>query len=86
MPTPPNFFDLYKQAKESKPKITPAMAFVKKVAEITQRKETTVRMWLFGHQVPDKLAQEALAAHFGIEAKYLFPKADNNSNSPCSTQ
>ncbi|MCR5658894.1 MAG: hypothetical protein K6G25_06170 [Bacteroidales bacterium] len=51
-----------------------AKEFIHRCAEVTKRSEVTVRMWLCGKQVPDALAQEALANELGISADCLFPK------------
>lgn len=64
------FLELYN---ERKAKPTPAQKFVSDVAALTMRNEVTVRMWLSGAQVPDKLTQSVIAAHFGVDAAGLFP-------------
>jgi len=64
------FKELYEQAKQQP---TPAAAFVAKVAEITHRTETTVRMWLSGNQAPDELAKSVIAQYFNSDIDTLFP-------------
>lgn len=64
------FKQLYEDAKREP---TPAAAFVAKVAEITHRTETTVRMWLSGNQTPDELAKSVIAQHFNSDINTLFP-------------
>lgn len=65
------FLELYY---EQKNKPTAAQLFVKKVAEITHRQETTVRMWLSGRQTPDELAKSIIAKEFNTSVDDLFPK------------
>lgn len=45
---------------------------VKEVADLTKRSEVTVRMWLSGQQTPDRLAQEIIAQHYGVDVDTLF--------------
>ncbi len=59
---------------EQKKKPTAAQLFISRVAEITHRKEQTVRMWLSGQQTPDELVQGVIAREFGVSAAELFPK------------
>ena len=66
-----SFLMLYE---EQKKKPTAAQLFVQRVAEITHRKEQTVRMWLSGQQIPDELVQGVIAREFGVSASDLFPK------------
>lgn len=69
------FRELYR-AELKKP--TPASVFISRVAEVTMRKENTVRMWLAGRQQPDKLAKEKIAELLGVDADGLFPAAEDN--------
>lgn len=57
---------------EQKKKPTAAQVFVRDIANLTKRSEFTVRMWLCGQQVPDKLAQETIANHLGVSVETLF--------------
>lgn len=57
---------------EQKSKPTAAQMFVKEVADLTKRSEVTVRMWLSGQQTPDRLAQEIIAQHYGVDVDTLF--------------
>lgn len=68
------FKELYDAAKAQP---TPAAAFVAKVAELTHRSETTVRMWLVGAQTPDELVISILAKHFGTSPDDLFPSKNS---------
>lgn len=45
---------------------------VKEVADLTKRSEITVRMWISGQQKPDRLAQEIIAQHYGVDVDTLF--------------
>lgn len=65
------FQQLYEDEKQ---KPTAAQLFIQKVAEITHRKELTVRMWLSGRQTPDELAQSIIAKEFNVSVDDLFPK------------
>lgn len=65
------FQQLYEQEKV---KPTPAQTFIKKVAKMTERSENTVRMWLVGRQIPDKLAQSIIAKEFDCDPETLFPQ------------
>ena len=64
--------DLYNEAK-SEP--TPAQKFISEVAELTNRSELTVRMWLFGGQIPDSNVSRVIGAHFGVDPDTLFDRA-----------
>lgn len=66
-----SFFDLYNEAK-SEP--TPAQKFVKEVANLTDRSEGTVRMWLAGVQIPDPNVSRVIGMHFGVDADALFER------------
>lgn len=65
------FRNLYEDEKK---KATAAQLFVSRVATLTKRSETTVRMWISGHQVPDELAKSVIAQEFGADINSLFPK------------
>ena len=59
---------------DEKKKPTAAQLFVSRVATLTKRSETTVRMWISGQQVPDELAKSVIAQEFGADINSLFPK------------
>ena len=63
------FREIYEETKQ---KPTPAQAFVSEIAELTHRSELTVRMWLSGQQIPDKLVQEVIARKFNVSVDGLF--------------
>ena len=65
------FQQLYEDEKQ---KPTAAQLFIAKVAEITHRKDLTVRMWLSGRQTPDELAKSIIAKEFNVSVDDLFPK------------
>lgn len=48
--------------------------FVNRIAEITHKKDITVRMWIMGRQTPDELTQSVISKELGIPAEVLFPK------------
>lgn len=79
MKTGTTFRDFYKKAAESKPKISPAKRFVAEIAALTKRSETTVRMWIYGHQEPEGLVKDVLANHFKVSAEELFPPKTKGS-------
>ena len=64
--------DLYNEAKNEP---TPAQKFIAEVAEITNRSEVTVRMWLFGGQIPDPNVARTIGSHFNVDPDTLFEKA-----------
>jgi len=59
---------------ERKNQPTPAQRFIAEVAQLTDRSETTVRMWLSGVQIPDSNVAKVIAQHYKVEADGLFPK------------
>lgn len=65
----------YQEAKNKERPITPAIAFVREVAEVTKKSELAVRRWLSGETTPDQLTQEVLAKHFNTTPEELFPKS-----------
>lgn len=65
------FRNLYEDEKK---KPTAAQLFVSRVATLTKRSETTVRMWISGQQVPDELAKSVIAQEFGADINSLFTK------------
>ncbi len=64
------FRDLYAEFRDQP---TPAQSFIAEVAEITRRKINTVIAWTKGQQTPDRLAQEQIAARFGVDIETLCP-------------
>ena len=64
------FIELYENEKN---KPTSAQVFVSEIAEITQRSENTVRMWVCGKQQPDALAKSIIAKRFKTKVETLFP-------------
>lgn len=55
-----------------KEKPTPASTFVKELAKVTHRSETSVRKWIAGDIIPDINTQILIAEHLGVEVKTLF--------------
>lgn len=60
---------------ERKSEPTPAQRFITEVAELTNRSEITVRMWLAGTQIPDPNVSRVIGMHFNVEPDSLFAKA-----------
>ena len=69
------FKDLYLKAK-SKP--TPVSQFIKEVAFVTGRSESTVKKWVIGIQTPNKESRLKLAEYFKITEEFLFPETKND--------
>lgn len=59
-----------------KTKLTPCQNFIKEVAEVTRKSESTVRTWISGAVVPDELTKKVLSDHFGIPEDELFKEED----------
>lgn len=69
------FKELYEEAKQ-KPKQklpTPAMVFITDIMRITYSQEMTVRNWLNGRVIPDRLTQETIAKFLNVSVDGLFP-------------
>lgn len=47
--------------------------WVERMAEVTKKSPSTVRMWIGGRQVPDALTQSVLEKELGVPAEELFP-------------
>lgn len=67
------FQSLY-QALKNEP--SPAAKFVRDIAKLTGRSETTVRKWIAGETMPDIKVQMILQRHFNIPMSELFPIED----------
>ena len=72
-----SFIQLY-NAEKVKP--TPCEAFIKEVAALTHRKESTVRKWAIGVAEPDENTKHQLAEHFNIPVNVLFPGIKSRSH------
>lgn len=68
-----SFREIYEGYAKRPPLPTPRKAFIKRIAEVTKKSETTVRMWVMGRQVPDALTQSVLEKELGVPAEVLFP-------------
>lgn len=69
--------ELYAKTKQAPKPDTPAVAFVKELAEVTKKSEAAVRRWLSESEtacLPDALTQEVLAKHFNTTSQELFPR------------
>ena len=62
-----SLLSMYREAKMS------ARNFIKEVADVTGRKEWTVKMWLIGYNMPNDEVKVKLGAHFGVDPDGLFP-------------
>lgn len=63
------FTEIYQERKNQP---TPAQKFISEVAQLTDRSEQTVRMWLSGVQKPDSNVAKVIAQHFNVEPTTLF--------------
>ena len=54
---------------------SPKARFISEVAELTHKKETTIKMWLCNYYAPDELTTQIIAEHFNVEPSTLFPNA-----------
>lgn len=60
----------------------PGQAYIDEIKLVTGAKESTVRQWVNGVQLPGKAFQILLAKHFGCTVEELFPpKANDNGKS-----
>lgn len=75
--TSKTFKQLYEDAKNMKPEITPAKAFIQRCMKATMKTEATVRCWLCGARNPERLERELLAKEFGCPVDELFPMEQN---------
>ena len=57
--------------------VPPKKAFVTRIAFVTHKSESTVRMWLCGRQYPDELTRTVIAKELQVEASDLFPEVTN---------
>lgn len=68
------FKEIYlRERKKDKDYPTPSRSFIKKMARITKKSESTVKMWLYGDQRPDELSKSVISSHFNVPANELFP-------------
>lgn len=63
--------ELYNREKR---KLTPAQAFIKRCAKVTNKSQHTVQMWLTGDREPDELTKQVLAKHLKVSPEELFKK------------
>lgn len=75
----------YQEAKNKERPLTPAVAFIKEVANVTRKSDIAVRRWISGEALPDALTQEVLARHFSCKPEDLFPKAQLKYSSQSKT-
>ncbi|WP_407401098.1 hypothetical protein [Sodaliphilus sp.] len=50
-----------------------ASLFIKEIADVTHRKEITIRKWLCGAAEPDEMTKIVLAQHLDMDVNVLFP-------------
>ncbi len=68
------FKELYNSLPGRSTAIPPKKAFVKRIAKVTMKSETTVRCWLAGSQNPDALSKSMISKELGMSCDVLFPK------------
>lgn len=64
----------YQEAKNKERPLTPAVAFIREVADVTRKSDIAVRRWISGEVTPDALTQQVLAKHFKCAPEDLFPE------------
>lgn len=62
--------DLPKREKVDSPK----EQWINRIAAVTKKSKQTVRMWLYGVQVPDALTQSIIAKELKTPETVLFPE------------
>lgn len=71
----------FKQIYDCIDNTTPKAQWIKRIADVSRKKEITVKLWLIGARTPGELEKEVIAKELGVSAEELFPaKADNNRN------
>lgn len=70
-----SLINMYKRLRR---KPTPPSLFVKKLAELTHRSESSVRKWLSGEVEPDMAVKEILSDYFNTPIEVLFPPKEKN--------
>ncbi len=69
-----SFREIYEGYAKRPPLPTPRKEFIKRIADVTKKSETTVKMWVMGRQVPDALTKDVLAKELKVPAAALFPQ------------
>lgn len=64
----------YQEAKNKERPLTPAVAFIREVADVTRKSDIAVRRWISGEVTPDALTRQVLAKHFKCTPEDLFPE------------
>lgn len=67
------FKEIYESIKDNE---TPKMRFRRHVAEITGKKEQTIKQWLSGTQVPSQESIGKIAEYFNVDPSGLFPESN----------
>ena len=68
----------FKQIYDGIDNTTPKAQWIKRMADVSRKKEITVKFWLAGARTPGELEKEAIAKELGVSAEELFPvKTDN---------
>lgn len=52
---------------------TPKMKFRREIAELTGKRDQTIKQWLSGIQFPSDEDIDKIASHLGVEPDGLFP-------------
>ena len=68
----------FKKIYEDISSVPPKKAFVTRIAVVTHKSESTVRMWLCGRQRPDELTRLAIAKELKTDADSLFPEVEQS--------
>ena len=51
---------------------SPSRKFIKELAELTNRSELTVRLWLTGHHEPEPLIAQLIAKTYDLDPDTIF--------------
>ena len=65
---------------------SPSQKFIDTISRITKKTPSTVRMWLYGDQVPDELTISILEKYFGIKGSELFPDRQKKNDNRRKTR
>ncbi len=69
---------LKERYEELKKEPSPSRKFIRELAELTNRSELTVRLWLSGHHEPEPLIAQIIAKAYDLDPETLFPKEESH--------
>lgn len=62
----------FKECYDEVSTMSPKKMWIQRIAKVTRRSETTVRMWISGRQIPEPLIQEIIAKELNVPVEGLF--------------